>query len=142
MYRREQKTIGTRRELLERRDRVRTRVRALGREQFARDIGRANDPVLWRPFVEAPLDPSGAQRPTEMIVQLAAGLSLNSIAEGVETLEQLLLLGSYGCTRMQGYLFGKPVPAPIFEQWLDNPPFRWIQGEKKGQAKIGKGSAR
>ena len=40
---------------------------------------------------------------TEMIVKLAAGLNLTTIAEGVETFEQLLLLGSYGCKRMQGY---------------------------------------
>lgn len=58
-----------------------------------------------------------------------------SIAEGVETLEQLLLLGSYGCTRMQGYLFGKPVPATVFEQWLENPPFRWMQGEPKAKVR-------
>ena len=31
---------------------------------------------------------------TEMIVKLAAGLNLTTIAEGVETFEQLLLLGS------------------------------------------------
>jgi diguanylate cyclase (GGDEF)-like protein len=68
---------------------------------------------------------------TETIVQLAGGLNLTTIAEGVETLEQLLLLGSYGCNRMQGFLFGKPVPADIFEQWLANPPFRWMQGEQK-----------
>ena len=66
---------------------------------------------------------------TEAIVQLAGGLNLTTIAEGVETLEQLLLLGSYGCNRMQGYLFGKPVPAETFAQWLVNPPFRWMQGE-------------
>jgi diguanylate cyclase (GGDEF)-like protein len=67
---------------------------------------------------------------TQTIVQLAAGLNLTTIAEGVETLEQLLLLGSYGCSRMQGFLFGKPAPSEIFESWLDNPPFRWIQGER------------
>jgi diguanylate cyclase (GGDEF)-like protein len=67
---------------------------------------------------------------TQTIVQLAAGLNLTTIAEGVETLEQLLLLGSYGCSRMQGFLFGKPVPREIFETWLANPPFRWIQGER------------
>ena len=70
---------------------------------------------------------------TETIVQLASGLNLTTIAEGVETLEQLLLLGSYGCKRMQGYLFGKPVPAEIFRAWLDDPPFRWIQDEEGGQ---------
>ncbi len=80
-------------------------------------------------FVKAlTTDPADATI-TETIVQLASGLNLTTIAEGVETLEQLLLLGSYGCNRMQGYLFGKPVPAATFEQWLDNPPFRWMQGD-------------
>ncbi len=65
---------------------------------------------------------------TEAIVKLAAGLNLTTIAEGVETFEQLLLLGSYGCKRMQGYLFGKPVPPEMFALWLENPPFRWLQG--------------
>jgi EAL domain-containing protein (putative c-di-GMP-specific phosphodiesterase class I) len=71
---------------------------------------------------------------TEAIVQLASGLNLTTIAEGVETLEQLLLLGSYGCNRMQGFLFGKPVPAQVFERWLDDPPFRWMQGSVAGDA--------
>jgi diguanylate cyclase (GGDEF)-like protein len=65
---------------------------------------------------------------TQTIVELASGLNLTTIAEGVETFEQLLLLGSYGCKRMQGFLFGQPVPAEIFTQWLENPPFRWLQG--------------
>jgi diguanylate cyclase (GGDEF)-like protein len=65
---------------------------------------------------------------TETIVKLAAGLNLTTIAEGVETLEQLLLLGSYGCKRMQGFLFGKPVPPDVFASWLEDPPFRWVQG--------------
>jgi len=68
---------------------------------------------------------------TQTIVQLAAGLNLTTIAEGVETLEQLLLLGSYGCSRMQGFLFGKPAPIHVFEGWLENPPFRWIQGNER-----------
>ncbi len=67
---------------------------------------------------------------TEMIVQLAGGLNLTTVAEGVETLEQLLLLGSYGCKRMQGFLFGKPVPPSIFTRWLTDPPFRWMQGDE------------
>jgi diguanylate cyclase len=66
---------------------------------------------------------------TETIVKLAGGLNLTTIAEGVETFEQLLLLGSYGCKRMQGYLFGKPVPPDTFLCWLENPPFRWVQGD-------------
>ena len=68
---------------------------------------------------------------TEMIVKLAAGLNLTTIAEGVETFEQLLLLGSYGCKRMQGFLFGKPVPPETFALWLEKPPFRWLQGTEE-----------
>jgi diguanylate cyclase (GGDEF)-like protein len=73
---------------------------------------------------------------TEAIVQLAAGLNLTTIAEGVETLEQLLLLGSYGCSRMQGFLFGKPVPAETFERWLHDPPFQWVQGDAEQASAI------
>jgi EAL domain-containing protein (putative c-di-GMP-specific phosphodiesterase class I) len=65
---------------------------------------------------------------TETIVRLARGLDLATIAEGVETPEQLLLLGSYGCHRMQGYLFGRPSPPEQFAAWLADPPFRWNHG--------------
>lgn len=61
----------------------------------------------------------------QAIIQMAHGLNLTTIAEGVENLDQLLLLGSYGCRRMQGYLFGRPVPAKTFERWLIHPPFKW-----------------
>ena len=64
----------------------------------------------------------------QAIVQMAHGLNLTTIAEGVENLDQLLLLGSYGCRRMQGYLFGRPVPAKTFERWLLHPPFKWNKG--------------
>jgi EAL domain-containing protein (putative c-di-GMP-specific phosphodiesterase class I) len=40
---------------------------------------------------------------------LAHELGLNVIAEGVETVDQLELLVTYGCDQMQGYLFSKPV---------------------------------
>jgi diguanylate cyclase (GGDEF)-like protein len=66
---------------------------------------------------------------TEAIVRLARGLDLATIAEGVETPEQLLLLGSYGCHRMQGYLFGRPSPPEQFAEWLAHPPFRWNHGD-------------
>ena len=66
---------------------------------------------------------------TEAIVRLARGLDLATLAEGVETPEQLLLLGSYGCHRMQGFLFGRPSPPEQFAEWLTHPPFRWDQGE-------------
>jgi EAL domain-containing protein (putative c-di-GMP-specific phosphodiesterase class I) len=78
---------------------------------------------------------------TETIVKLAAGLNLTTIAEGVETFEQLLLLGSYGCKRMQGFLFGKPVPPETFLCWLENPPFRWVQGSDAPRPRGGASSS-
>jgi EAL domain-containing protein (putative c-di-GMP-specific phosphodiesterase class I) len=44
------------------------------------------------------------------IIDLAAGLRLSTIAEGVETAEQVMLLRELGCERAQGYFFARPVP--------------------------------
>jgi diguanylate cyclase (GGDEF)-like protein/PAS domain S-box-containing protein len=46
------------------------------------------------------------------IVQLAAALGMETVAEGVETEEQRALLLERGCRLSQGYLFGRPMPAP------------------------------
>ena len=45
------------------------------------------------------------------ILEMARGLSLRVIAEGVETEEQLAFLTANGCRRAQGFLFGPPVPV-------------------------------
>jgi diguanylate cyclase (GGDEF)-like protein/PAS domain S-box-containing protein len=44
------------------------------------------------------------------VVGLATSLGLESTAEGVETTAQLDALRSIGCTEMQGYLLGRPMP--------------------------------
>jgi len=45
------------------------------------------------------------------IVAIASHLGLDVIAEGVETPEQVEVLRDCGCSRYQGYLFCRPVPA-------------------------------
>lgn len=47
-------------------------------------------------------------------IMLACGLDMRVIAEGVETEEQAQLLRQAGCHKLQGYLFGKPMPLPDF----------------------------
>lgn len=64
---------------------------------------------------------------TSTIVQMAHALNLSTIAEGVETVEQMQLLGSYGCARMQGYLFGEAIEPDAFTRKLEAPPFWWLR---------------
>ncbi|HJU50115.1 MAG TPA: EAL domain-containing protein [Pseudogulbenkiania sp.] len=54
------------------------------------------------------------------IIAIAAGLNLNLVAEGVETVVQADYLGSLGAVEMQGYLFGKPMPSSDFSRLLHN----------------------
>jgi diguanylate cyclase (GGDEF)-like protein len=52
------------------------------------------------------------------IINLAHSLSLNVIAEGVETIEQVDILRSLGCDQIQGYFFYKALPAEEIEVLL------------------------
>jgi diguanylate cyclase (GGDEF)-like protein len=49
------------------------------------------------------------------ILALAHSLGLGTIAEGVETAEQLQILEALGCAELQGYLHSPPVSAEAFE---------------------------
>jgi EAL domain-containing protein (putative c-di-GMP-specific phosphodiesterase class I) len=54
----------------------------------------------------------------ESSVALAQRLGLRTVAEGVETEDELMLVKSLGCTLVQGFYFTKPLSAPDFERWL------------------------
>jgi len=70
-----------------------------------------------RSFISAlPLDGStgGSEPLVRAIVAMAKSLSLEVVAEGVETEAQYEFLKSLGCETVQGYLTGRPVNASEF----------------------------
>ena len=50
------------------------------------------------------------------IIEMADGLGMEVICEGVENEQQVELLRSIGCRRVQGYYYAKPVPAEKYIQ--------------------------
>lgn len=53
----------------------------------------------------------------QSIIELAHGLGLTAIAEGVETVEQLRLLRDLGCDIAQGYLISQPIGPEALAAW-------------------------
>lgn len=50
------------------------------------------------------------------LVNMCHDLSVECIAEGVETTEQAEYLKEMGCIHIQGYLYSKPVDVDVFER--------------------------
>jgi len=53
-----------------------------------------------------------------VIIEFGRILKLQTIAEGVENTQQLAFLTQQGCGHVQGYLFGRPLPADEFARQL------------------------
>lgn len=55
---------------------------------------------------------------THAVIRIGESLDLTVVAEGVEDRQQYDLLKQQGCDVAQGYLFSRPLPGSLMEQWL------------------------
>ncbi len=99
------------------------RIRALGVRVAMDDFGTGYSSLsqlhsfpfdkikIDRSFVRELGNAAGQDAIIRAITGLGVSLGMSTIAEGVETLEQLARIRTEGCTSVQGYLFSRPVPA-------------------------------
>ena len=57
------------------------------------------------------------------LIDLAEKLHVHTVAEGIETPEQLSYLRQAHCDMVQGYIFSRPLPVADFEKWCEQAPF-------------------
>jgi EAL domain-containing protein (putative c-di-GMP-specific phosphodiesterase class I) len=102
------------------------RIRALGVQIVLDDFGTGYSSLSYfrqfpfdkvkidRTFIADMLENSQALSIVKAVISLGRGLNLQVVAEGVETHQQLAALMKQGCTHVQGYLFGRPMPIINF----------------------------
>jgi diguanylate cyclase (GGDEF)-like protein len=71
-----------------------------------------------RSFVSGLEGDESSQAVVSTIISLARALKLTTVAEGVETPEQLEILRTLACDQSQGYLHSRPVPGEKLEELL------------------------
>jgi len=106
------------------------RIRELGVGFSMDDFGTGHSSLTYLarlPLDQLKIDQSFVQKlPTQRsdavvvqtIIGMAASLSIEVIAEGVESVEQRAFLEANGCRLFQGHLFGVPAPIGEFERRL------------------------
>ena len=102
---------------------VLTELRSLGVHVMIDDFGTGYSSLAYlkrfpvealkidRCFVEGLGQDAESEAIVEATIRLAQSLNLRTIAEGVETEQQLVLLRDGGCDYVQGFLFSRAVPA-------------------------------
>lgn len=78
----------------------------------------ANRLKIDKSFVQDLPDSHDATSIVNAIIDLAANLGMRTIAEGIETHDQLSMLAGSQCVEGQGYLIAKPISAGELEQWM------------------------
>ncbi len=72
-----------------------------------------------RSFINEIHESSDDQEITRAIIAMGQSVKLKTLAEGVETDEQLEILRSYGCDYIQGFFYGKPMTANDMTTYLE-----------------------
>jgi EAL domain-containing protein (putative c-di-GMP-specific phosphodiesterase class I) len=108
-------------------------LRVLGISLLMDDFGTGYSSLNYLhsfPFDVLKIDRSFVSRMTEgsqplqivrTIIELARALSMDVVAEGIETCQQYRLLREMGCRYGQGFLFARPMPADEVTQLLRLP---------------------
>lgn len=71
-----------------------------------------------RSFVANVVDSVHTQKVVRSVMHMAESLDLQSIAEGIETVEQWEMVRALGCELGQGFLFSRPVPPEEIPRML------------------------
>lgn len=69
-------------------------------------------------FIRNVVSDAGDAAIVRAVIQMAGSLNLVPLAEGVEDEATLAFLRQHGCREAQGYLFGRPMPAEAFREYL------------------------
>ena len=56
----------------------------------------------------------------QSVIQMADQIGINTLSEGVETMEEAKFLESIGCGKLQGYLYGKPLSYDEMKEKIDS----------------------
>jgi EAL domain-containing protein (putative c-di-GMP-specific phosphodiesterase class I)/ActR/RegA family two-component response regulator len=75
---------------------------------------------LDRSFVNRGIQDSAARAILESSMAMAQKLSLSTVAEGVETEEELAMMREMGCGSVQGFLIAQPMPVEDLIHWLQH----------------------
>jgi EAL domain-containing protein (putative c-di-GMP-specific phosphodiesterase class I) len=107
------------------------RIRMLGFNLAIDDFGTAyssffqlsripfSELKIERAFVADLQSDSSKRAIVQACAQLGSSLDMRVVAEGVETESELAQVSAAGCTEVQGYLVGRPMPADQAKEWLD-----------------------
>jgi EAL domain-containing protein (putative c-di-GMP-specific phosphodiesterase class I) len=68
-------------------------------------------------FVSRLSEPDANTKVVEAIIALGKAMSLEVVAEGVETDQQYAIVRRLGCDLAQGYFIARPMPAEQLRRW-------------------------